>query len=55
MDVSEVIAKRRSVRTYKKQDLPQGTVEKLLEAGKEGAVRRKRSALRIRRFEHTKR
>jgi nitroreductase len=34
MDVSEAIAKRRSIRTYKKQDLPQGTVEKLLEAAK---------------------
>jgi nitroreductase len=35
MDVSEVIAKRRSIRTYKKQDLPQGTVEKLLEAARQ--------------------
>jgi nitroreductase len=32
MELSEAIAKRRSVRTYKKQDLPQGTVEKLVEA-----------------------
>jgi len=35
MDVSDAIAKRRSVRTYKNQDLPQGTVEKLLEAARQ--------------------
>jgi nitroreductase len=35
MDVSDAVAKRRSVRTYKKQDLPQGTVEKLLEAARQ--------------------
>lgn len=34
MDVSEAISKRRSIRTYKKQDLPQGTVEELLEAAR---------------------
>jgi nitroreductase len=35
MDVSDAIAKRRSVRTYKKQDLPQSTVENLLEAARQ--------------------
>ena len=35
MDLLDAIAKRRSVRTYKKQDLPQGTVEKLLEAARQ--------------------
>jgi nitroreductase len=34
MELSEAIKNRRSVRTYKKQDLPQGTVEKLLEAAR---------------------
>ena len=34
MDFSEVIKTRRSIRTYKKQDLPQETVEKLLEAAR---------------------
>ena len=34
MDLLDAIAKRRSVRTYKKQDLPPGTVEKLLEAAR---------------------
>ncbi len=34
MDLLEVIKKRRSIRTYKKQDLPQGTIEKLLEAAR---------------------
>ena len=32
MDVLNVIKKRRSIRTYIKQDLPQETIEKLLEA-----------------------
>jgi nitroreductase len=35
MDVSDAVAKRRSIRTYKKRDLPQGTVEKLLEAARQ--------------------
>ena len=35
MELSEAIAKRRSIRTYKKQNLPQGTVEKLLEAARQ--------------------
>jgi nitroreductase len=35
MDLLDVIAKRRSIRTYKKRDLPQGTVEKLLEAARQ--------------------
>ena len=34
MDLLEALARRRSVRKYKKQDLPQGTVEKLLEAAR---------------------
>ena len=34
MDLLEALAKRRSVRKYKKQDLPQGTIEKLLEAAR---------------------
>lgn len=34
MDLLEVIRKRRSIRTFKKQDLPQGTVEKLLDAAR---------------------
>jgi nitroreductase len=34
MDLLEVIKKRRSIRTYKKQDLPQGAIEKLLEAAR---------------------
>ncbi len=34
MDLLDAIAKRRSVRNYKKQDLPSGTVEKLLEAAR---------------------
>jgi nitroreductase len=32
MDVLEAIRNRRSIRTYKKQELPQDTTEKLLEA-----------------------
>lgn len=35
MDLSDAVAKRRSIRTYKKQDLPQGIVEKLLEAARQ--------------------
>jgi nitroreductase len=35
MELSEAISKRRSVRSYKKQDLPQGTVEKLLDAARQ--------------------
>jgi nitroreductase len=34
MDVLEVIKNRRSIRTYFKQDLPQGVVEQLLEAAR---------------------
>ena len=34
MELLDAIAKRRSVRTYKKQDLPLGTVEKLLETAR---------------------
>ncbi len=34
MDLLEIIKNRRSIRTYKKQDLPHGTVEKLLEAAR---------------------
>lgn len=34
MDVFEAITQRRSIRTYKKQDLPEGTVEKLMEAAR---------------------
>jgi nitroreductase len=34
MELSDAIKKRRSIRTYKKQDLPQDTVEKLLEAAR---------------------
>jgi nitroreductase len=34
MDLSEALSQRRSIRTYKKQDLIQGTVERLLEAGR---------------------
>ena len=34
MDLLEALARRRSVRKYKKQDLPQGTVEKLLESAR---------------------
>ncbi len=33
MDVSEAIANRRSIRTYKKQELSKGTVETLIDAG----------------------
>lgn len=35
MDLSDAVAKRRSIRTYKKQDLPEGTVEKLLESARQ--------------------
>ena len=35
MDVLEAIGKRRSIRNYKKQDLPPGTIEKLLEAARQ--------------------
>jgi len=35
MDLSEAILNRRSIRSYKKQGLPQGTVEKLLEAARQ--------------------
>jgi nitroreductase len=35
MDIWEVISKRRSVRTYKNQQLPEGTVEKMLEAARQ--------------------
>jgi nitroreductase len=35
MDLTDAIAQRRSIRTYKKQALPQGTVEKLLEAARQ--------------------
>ena len=34
MDLSDAVAKRRSIRTYKKQDLPQGVVEQLLESAR---------------------
>jgi nitroreductase len=34
IDVLDVIKKRRSIRTYKKQDLPQETIETLLEAAR---------------------
>ena len=34
MDLLEVIKKRRSIRAYKKQDLPQGAIEKLIEAAR---------------------
>jgi nitroreductase len=34
MDLSDAITKRRSIRTYKKQDLPQAIIEKLLEAAR---------------------
>lgn len=32
MDLEEAIKNRRSIRAFKKQDLPQGTIEKLIEA-----------------------
>jgi nitroreductase len=35
MDLLEAITNRRSIRNYKKQDLPQGTVERLLEAARQ--------------------
>ena len=35
MDLADAVAKRRSVRTYRKQDLPQGVVEMLLEAARQ--------------------
>ena len=34
MDLLEVIKKRRSIRAYKKQDLPRDTIEKLIEAAR---------------------
>jgi nitroreductase len=34
MDLLEAITKRRSIRTYKKQPLPEATVEKLIEAAR---------------------
>jgi nitroreductase len=34
LDLFEAIKNRRSITTYKKQDLPQGTVEKLVEAAR---------------------
>jgi hypothetical protein len=34
MELLDAVAKRRSIRTYKKQKLPQGTVETLLEAAR---------------------
>jgi nitroreductase len=34
MDLFEAIQNRRSIRQYKKQDLPQGTVEKLVDAAR---------------------
>jgi len=34
MELFEVIRNRRSIRAYKKQDLPEGTVEKLLDAAR---------------------
>ena len=34
MELFEIIKNRRSVRAYKKQDLPQGTIEKLLDAAR---------------------
>jgi nitroreductase len=34
MDLLDIIQTRRSIRTYKKQELPQGTIEKLLEAAR---------------------
>ena len=35
MDLVDAILKRRSIRNYKKQALPQGTIEKLLEAARQ--------------------
>ncbi len=35
MDLLDAVAKRRSIRTYKKQDLPPGIIEKLLEAARQ--------------------
>jgi nitroreductase len=35
MDISDAITKRRSIRSYKKQELPQATIEKFLEAAKQ--------------------
>ncbi len=35
MDLLDAIGKRRSIRYFKRQDLPQGTVEKLLEAARQ--------------------
>ena len=35
MDLLDAVAKRRSIRTYKKQDLPPGVVEQLLEAARQ--------------------
>ena len=35
MDLLDAITKRRSIRNYKKQELPQATVEKLLEAARQ--------------------
>ncbi|HLN89577.1 MAG TPA: nitroreductase family protein, partial [Candidatus Binatia bacterium] len=34
MDLLDAIGKRRSIRNYRKQDLPHGTVEKLIEAAR---------------------
>jgi nitroreductase len=34
MDVLEVVKNRRSIRVYKKQNLPQETIEKLVEAAR---------------------
>ena len=34
MELLETIKIRRSIRTYKKQELPQGTIEKMLEAAR---------------------
>jgi nitroreductase len=35
MDFSEAVINRRSIRKYKKQDLPQGAIERLLEAARQ--------------------
>jgi nitroreductase len=35
MELSDAIVNRRSIRTYKKQDLPKATIEKLIEAARQ--------------------
>ena len=34
MDLFDIITKRRSIRTFKKQEVPQATIEKLIEAAR---------------------